>query len=196
MSSPSTSSWGGRWGELEGMFEKASYWYKTKYSGKVTCTWGLNSLKCTPCWQARKDISKARKPKQPRTELLDAEDDGSMQHPAFSFAAVFCITDANLKAYSGRDVHLCNCWTVHHSCCVGVECSFISNFCFILCVCVCVCLSVCFNSVHYRFARNSEKPAIRVLSISELFQNTTTVNLPLWPCDIPTRNDTSVMDNE
>lgn len=128
----------GGWGELEGMFEKASYWYKTKCSGKVTCTWGFNSLKSTPCWQVRKDISRDRKPKQSRTELLDAENDGIVEHPTFSFAAVFCITDTNLKAYSGRDVHLCNCWTVYHSCCVGVQCSFIPNFCSILCVCVCL----------------------------------------------------------
>jgi hypothetical protein len=65
-----------------------------------------------------------------------------------------------------------------------------------VCVCVFVCLPVCFNSVHYRFARNFENPAIRVFSIGELFQNTTTVILPLWPCDILTRNGTSVVDSE
>jgi len=62
-----------------------------------------------------------------------------------------------------------------------------------MCLFVCPFVSVlCIIDLH----ETLKTPAIRVLSIGELFQNTTTVTLPLWPCDIPTRNDTSVVDTE
>jgi hypothetical protein len=53
-------------------------------------------------------------------------------------------------------------------------------------VCVSTCLLLCFTSVHYWFAWNSEKLAIRKLSICKLFQHTTII-LQFWSWDILTR---------